>query len=62
MMANNITIEIHNQKDDVEDAKDKRFDWLRISQIAATLLTAAGMAAQGISQLVDSLKSIGLFR
>jgi peptidoglycan hydrolase CwlO-like protein len=61
-IVNNITIEIQNQKDDLEDAKDKRFDWLKISQIAATLLTAFGMAAQGISQLVDSLKSIGILR
>ena len=57
-ITNNITIEIHNQKDDLEDAKDKRFDWLQISQIAAALLTAVGMAAQGISQLVNSLQSI----
>jgi hypothetical protein len=58
-ITNNVNIEIQNKKDDLEDAKDKRFDWLRISQIAATLLTAAGMAAQGISQLVNSLQSIG---
>jgi hypothetical protein len=61
-ITSNITIEIHNQRDDLEDAKDKRFDWLKISQIAATLLTAAGMAAQGISQLLTSLQSIGILR
>ncbi len=61
-IVNNVKVEIQNQKDDVEDAKDKRSDWLKIIHAASVLATSVGMAAQEISNLVSQLHKYGLFR
>ena len=61
-VANNINIEIQNQRDDVEDAKDKSNGLLQIIEIAGALAAGVGLLVQGIAQLVTSLVTIGLFR
>ncbi|MFM2061450.1 MAG: hypothetical protein RLZZ507_1120 [Cyanobacteriota bacterium] len=61
-IANEIKIEIQTGKDDLEDAKDKSFDLLKIIEVAGPIATGTGIAAQGIAQLISSLQSIGLFR
>lgn len=50
--VNEIKIEIQTGKDDVEDAKDKSFDLLKIIEIADAFATGVGIAAQGIAQLL----------
>ncbi|WP_144052374.1 hypothetical protein [Anabaena sp. PCC 7108] len=59
---NNIVIEIQNQRDNLDDAKDKFSGLLRIIEISSALAVGVGLAAQGIAQLLSSLQSIGLFR
>ena len=61
-IVNKITIEIQNQRDDLDDAKDKSISFLKIIEVAGTLAAGIGLAAQGIAQLVSSLQSTGLFR
>lgn len=51
-IVNEIKIEIQTGKDDLEDAKDKSFDLLKIIEIADAFATGVGIAAQGIAQLL----------
>ena len=43
-------------------AQDKSNGLLKIIEIAGAFAAGIGLAAQGISQLLTSLQSIGLFR
>lgn len=61
-VINNIKIDIQQGKDDIEDAKDKGNALKKVIEVAIALLTAGGMAASGIAQLVNSLQNAGLFR
>jgi chromosome segregation ATPase len=57
----NINNEIREQKEEVQDAKDKSTVWKKLIEFSE-LITATGVLAEGISQLIDWLKSAGLFR
>ena len=58
----NLVLSYETGKDDLDDSKDKSVSFLKIIEIAGILAAGMGMLAQGISQLVSSLQSIGLFR
>ena len=58
----NINNEIREQKEEIQDAKDKSLTFKQIIEIATQLIGAVGLAAAGISQLINSLQSAGLFR
>ncbi|MFB2921931.1 MULTISPECIES: hypothetical protein [Aerosakkonema] len=58
----NINNEIRQQKAEIQDAKDKSVTFKQIIEIATQLATAVGLASGGIAQLMDWLKSAGLFR
>jgi chromosome segregation ATPase len=61
-VINNIRIDIQQQKEDIEVANDKGNALKKVIEVATQLIGAAGLAATGIAQLVNSLQSIGLFR
>lgn len=57
----NINIEINQQKEDLEDAKQKGSLMKKIVNIAE-VITAANVTVEGISQCISLLQSLGLFR
>jgi hypothetical protein len=61
-IPNTIQFEIQIGKDDLDDAKDKSVSFLKIIEVAGTLAAGVGLAAQGISQLLSTLQSIGILR
>ncbi|AFW94974.1 MULTISPECIES: hypothetical protein [unclassified Anabaena] len=61
-IPNTIQFEIQIGKDDLDDAKDKSVSFLKIIEVAGTLAAGVGLAAQGISQLLSTLQSIGILK
>jgi archaellum component FlaC len=57
----NIRLEIQQQRDDTQDAKDQGNILQQIGDIA-TQLGQFGATASGIAQLINTLQSIGLFK
>jgi len=61
-IVNDIKFEIQTGKDDLDDAKDKSVSFLKIIEVAGALAAGVGLAAQGISQLLSTLQSIGILK